>query len=173
MNVDRIICKVDQTGPIAYAADSLRSDSILAFRPDNGSDPFYVSLEQYHASKPASEKVTKEVAKKWEQVWGNATIVMQRLPRVLRQQPSFKLSQALREQRKQQGKLEGQPEQPSQAPQLTLVQNPAEAKKGFVMVQKAGMWAIMENGKTLAYAVSESDGIDVLKDLSGVKASQH
>jgi len=169
--VDRIICKVDQTGPVAYAADSLRADSILAYRPDNGSEPFYVSLEQYHAAKPASDKVTRDVARKWEQVWGNPTLVMQRLPRVLRQQPSFKLSQALQEQRKTQGQ---DTTQPAQAPTLTLVQNPEEAKKGFAMTQHAsGMWMITRDGKRLAFAADEDTGISVLMDLSGVNAKRH
>ena len=164
--VDRIICKVDQSGPIAYAADSLRTDSILAFRPDSGSDPFYVNLEQYHASRPASDKVARDIARKWEQVWGNPTMVMQRLPRVVRGAPSFKLNQALREQRKQ-----NQAEQPAQAPTLTLVQNPEEVKRGFVMQRKGNMWAILEAGRVMAYAISEEDGLSVLQDLSGAHSS--
>lgn len=167
-SVDRIICKVDQNGPVAYAADSLRTDSILAYRPDNGSEPFYVSLEQYHASRPASDKVARDIARKWEQVWGNPTLVMQRLPRVVRGAPSFKLNQALREQRKQ-----NTAEQSAPTPTLTLVQNPEEVKRGFVMQRKGNMWAILEAGRVMAYAVSEEDGLSVLQDLSGVNATQH
>lgn len=162
MNTDRIIVKHDSAGPLAYAADSLRSNSILAWRPDSDAEPFYMSIDAYHATKTASDKQAREVARKWENTWGNSTVLMQRLPRVVRETPTFKHVRKESEAKKEEPKL-------SIVPQAAKVEMSA-GNRGYTALESNGLWKVYgPDNKLIAFATSDSDVAAILQDFSREK----
>lgn len=174
--MDRIIARKDSNGvPIIFLSDSLKNNSILAVRPEAGSEPFLASLDWYKLAQPLPDAQAKQVAKIYEKEWQQETLLMKRLPRVVYNSPEMtKTIKAAQHARKMEGGKEPVKQQVEHtAPELA---KSVEAPKpqGYIMRKAGSLWRVQDaQGSSVAYTVTEEDALKVLQDLLGPTATFH
>lgn len=165
--MDRIIARNDNQGkPIIFAADTLnrKGKNILAWRPE--SEPWAVSLDFYHASTPLADTEAKKIIKEYSRTWGQDEVhVMQRLPRLVGEKPSFRV---VKDKKNEEDKAASKTSEVLSSNSQAAANVAKAPQQAFVMRKAGDFWKVVDMaGQTQAYVTNEEAALSVLKDLLG------